>query len=87
MKKILSILLTVALLLSVVPMAFSAFADDTVITFNLGANGSAAHKDGSSAKTTYSETVDGYTLNITGGDKMYPASDDKPTRYPFRFGT
>ncbi len=57
------------------------------ITFTLGANGAAEHKDGSSAKTTYSETVDGYTLNITGGDKMYPTSYDAKGNSCIKFGT
>lgn len=59
----------------------------TLATFNLGANGSATHKDGSSAKTTYSETADGYTLNITGGDKMYPSSYDAKGNSCIKFGS
>ncbi|MBQ3547459.1 MAG: hypothetical protein IJA44_03180, partial [Clostridia bacterium] len=87
MKKILSILLTVALLFAVVPMAFSASAADTEVLFTLGADGAAGHKDGSTAQTTYSETVDGYTLNITGGAKMYPASIDGVGNGCIKFGT
>ena len=44
-------------------------------TFEFGANGSASHADGSS-KTSYSETVNGYTLNITGGTNMYTGARD-----------
>ena len=44
--------------------------------FAFGANGSATHKDGSSDKATYSETVGGYALEITGGSKFYPTSYD-----------
>lgn len=44
-------------------------------TFALGANGSAAHYDGSS-KTSYSETNNGYTLSITGGTNMYTGARD-----------
>lgn len=56
-------------------------------TFNLGANGEAAHKDGSSAQATYTETVDGYTLNITGGSKMYPSSYDATGNSCIKFGS
>jgi hypothetical protein len=45
------------------------------VVFALGANGSASHGDGSS-KTSYSETVSGYTLNITGGTNMYTGARD-----------
>lgn len=45
--------------------------------FTLGADGSAAHKDGTSS-TTYSEIVNGYSLNITNGVNFYiNALDDK----------
>ena len=74
MRKIVAIVAAVLMLFSVIP--FSAMAADTTVVFQLGDDGSATHKDGSSAKTTYSETVDGYTLDITGGTKMYPASID-----------
>lgn len=50
-------------------------AADTKIVFNLGANGSATHADGSS-KSTYSETVNGYTLNITKGTNIYTGARD-----------
>ena len=53
-----------------------ASAADTTIEFALGANGSATHKDGSSNKTTYSETNGDYTLSLTGGTNMYPSSYD-----------
>ena len=47
-----------------------------VATFELGANGAAAHKDGSSDKATYTEDDGEYTLSLTGGSKMYPSSYD-----------
>ena len=56
-------------------------------TFALGANGSASHKDGSSAQSTYSENVGGYTLSITGGNKMYPSSYDAKGNSCLKFGT
>ena len=47
MKRILSIVLTLALLLTALPLALGVSAAETEITFNLGANGSASHADGS----------------------------------------
>ncbi|MBO5334657.1 MAG: hypothetical protein J6K86_03650 [Clostridia bacterium] len=45
-------------------------------TFEFGANGDAVHKDGSTAKTTYTETDGEYTLSLEAGAKMYPESYD-----------
>ena len=78
-KRIISaILLVFVAVVALIPtLGFNAEAADTTITFNLGANnGTAGHKDGSTAKTTYEETVNGYKLNITNGNKMYPNSYD-----------
>jgi hypothetical protein len=55
-------------------------------TFNLGANGSASHVDGSS-KTSYSETVNGYTLSITGGTNMYTGARDAKGNGCIKLGT
>ena len=44
-------------------------------TFNLGENGSATHDDGKTA-TTYSETVDGYTLSLSGLTNIYKGARD-----------
>ena len=81
-------MLALALILTLlVPMlVFQASAEDRVVTFNLGANGSAAHADGSSA-TTYTETVGGYTLNITNGTKMYSGARDAQGNGGLKFGT
>ena len=46
-------------------------AADTNIVFELGADGDAEHKENSTSKTGYTETVDNYDLSITNGDKMY----------------
>ena len=54
----------------------TAFAATTEVVFEFGANGSASHKDGSSNKSTYSETNGDYTLSLTGGTNMYPSSYD-----------
>ena len=77
-SKLLVVLCVVAtMVLALVPMfALTTAAADTEVVFELGANGSAAHKDGSSNKTTYSETVGDYTLSLTGGTNMYPSSYD-----------
>lgn len=53
----------------------TASAATTEIVFNLGANGTASHNDGSS-KTSYSETVDGYTLSITNVSGFYTGARD-----------
>lgn len=45
------------------------------VTFTLGADGSASHKDGTGA-TTYTETVGNYALNIVSGNKMYTGALD-----------
>ena len=57
--------------------------------FELGANGSAEHKDGSdtTADATYTETVNGYTLNITGAEKMYNGAIDAQGNSCLKFGT
>ena len=55
-------------------------------TFSLGANGSASHADGSSA-TSYSETVNGYKLSITGGTNMYTGARDAKGNSCIKLGT
>jgi len=81
-------MLALALILTLlVPMlVFQASAEDRVVTFNLGANGSAPHNDGTSA-TTYTETVDGYTLNITNGVKMFSGARDETGNGCLKLGT
>ncbi len=56
------------------------------IVFNLGANGAATHSDGSS-KTSYTETADGYTLNITGGSSFYTGARDAKGNSAIKMGT
>ncbi len=56
------------------------------VTFELGANGSASHNDGTN-QTTYSETVDGYTLSITGGTNMYTGARDANGNSCIKLGT
>ena len=56
------------------------------VTFTLGADGDASHKDGASA-TTYTETVDGYTLNIVSGVKMYTGAIDAQGNGCIKLGT
>ena len=55
-------------------------------TFTMGTNGSASHADGSS-KTSYSETVNGYTLNITNGAQMYTGARDAKGNACLKFGS
>ena len=84
MRKIVAILAAVLMLCSILP--FSAFAADTEIVFELGANGSASHNDGSE-KASYSETVGNYTLSITGGTKMYTGARDQKGNSCIKLGT
>ena len=56
------------------------------IVFELGENGEATHYDGSS-KTSYTETVDGYTLNITDGTKFYTGARDATGNSAIKMGT
>ena len=56
------------------------------VVFELGENGTASHSDGSSA-TGYSETVGGYTLNITSGVKMYKGARDEKGNSAIKLGT
>ena len=65
----------------------TASAAETEIVFNLGANGTASHYDNNTKKTTYSQTVDGYTLSITGGTNMYPDSRDAKGNSCIKLGT
>ncbi|MBR2721497.1 MAG: Ig-like domain-containing protein [Clostridia bacterium] len=81
------ILAMVLMLALIVPtLVFNISAEDTTIQFNMGADGSATHADGSS-KTTYTEEVGGYTLNITGGTKMYTGARDAKGNGCIKFGT
>ena len=87
MKKILSLLLVALMLVGMLPMNdINANAADDPVTFQLGANGSATHNDGSE-KTTYTETVSGYTLSITGGTKMYTGARDAKGNSCIKLGT
>ena len=56
------------------------------IVFELGENGEATHSDGSS-QTSYTETVSGYTLNITGGTKFYTGARDATGNSAIKMGT
>lgn len=86
-NKILAVLCVIAMIMTmIVPMTLTAAAADTEVEFNLGANGSASHYDGSE-KSSYSETVDGYTLNITGGTKMYTGARDAKGNSCIKLGT
>ena len=51
--------------------------ESKTLTFEFGANGAAAHKDGNKI-TTYTETVDNYELTLSGMTNIYrPAYDAK----------
>lgn len=84
--KLFAIVLAACVIFSLAVIVTSATDGTLVATFELGANGAATHKDGSSA-TTYSETDGDYTLSITGGTKMYPSSIDAAGNGCIKFGT
>ena len=85
-KALTSLLLVVVMLASMLPAIPVFAADNPVATFKLGADGTATHADGSS-KTTYSETVNGYTLSITGGTNMYTGARDAKGNGAIKLGT
>ena len=58
----------------------------TEITFNLGANGSASHYDGTGV-ATYTETVSGYTLSVNNGVKFYTGARDAKGNSCIKLGT
>ena len=64
-------------------------AEDQEIVFQLGANGSASHSDGtdSTADTKYTETVDGITLTVTSTQSMYNGARDAKGNSCLKFGT
>ena len=88
-NKILAVLCVIAMLMTmIVPMTMTASAAETepAATFEFGANGSASHNDGSEA-TSYTETVDGYTLQITSAVKCYKGARDAKGNSAFKLGT
>ena len=73
---------------SVCEKAFVFVSTTDEITFELGTDKTVTdHTDGSTAKATYSETVDGYTLSITGGTGAYPGSYDQTGNACIKLGT
>lgn len=61
--------------------------ETTEVVFEFGENGTATHKDGSTDKAEYAETVGNYTLNITGGSKVYPNSYDAKGNSALKLGS
>lgn len=59
----------------------------TEVVFQMGADGSASHVDGSSAQSTYTETVGDYTLSLKNGSSMYPGSRDAKGNGALKIGT
>ena len=73
MRKIVAIVAAALMLFSIMP--FSAMAADTQVVFNMGANGTATHADGSKY-SAYTEDADGYTLTLESLNNVYgPARD------------
>lgn len=58
------------------------------VTFEFGANGSASHSDGSTpAVTSYTETVDGYTLTLSSPTNVYKGARDAKGNSCLKLGT
>ena len=62
-------------------------APTVLATFELGANGSASHSDGTEIKETKSYTDGAYTLTITGYSKVYDGARDANGNSCLKFGT
>ena len=52
-----------------------AGSTETSFKFELGANGEPS-KEPNASKTTYEEELNGYTLSLTNGERMFPGSTD-----------
>ena len=58
------------------------------VTFEFGADGSASHSDGSTpAVTSYTETVDGYTLTLSSPTNVYKGARDAKGNSCLKLGT
>ena len=86
LKKSLLVLMIVFISVFTLSVSSKVKAADTEIEFALGANGTASHSDGSS-KTSYTETVDDYTLSITSGTTFYTGARDAKGNSCFKLGT
>ena len=84
--KLFAVVLIACTLFSLAIIVSSAADTDPVATFNLGANGSATHADGSSA-TSYTETNGDYKLSITNGTQMYKSARDANGNSCLKFGS
>ena len=87
--KALALLLVLCMVFPLANMVVFAVDETPAATFALGANGSATHKDGTdtTADSSYSETVNGYKLSITNGNKMYTGAIDAKGNSCLKFGT
>ena len=83
MRKIIAIAAAVLMLVSILPISAMAA---TEIVFELGDDGNASHADGSST-TSYTDTVNGYTLNITNGTNFYTKARDAKGNGCIKLGT
>ena len=90
-NKILAVLCVIAMVMTmIVPMTMTATAAETklVATFTMGADGSAAHADGST-NTSYTEPLadNSYTLNITDGVQLCTGARDAMGNGTIRIGS
>ena len=66
---------------------FAAANAPSSVTFELGEKKEAGHKETTASKETYSESLDGITLTLTNGSKMYLDSNDELGNSCIKFGT
>ena len=87
LTKLFAVVLMACVLFSLA-IVISAASDNNelVATFELGANGSTTHADGSSV-TSYTETDGDYTLSITNGAQMYKGARDAKGNSCLKFGS
>lgn len=87
--KLFALVLMVCVVFSLAIVVSSAEVSSTpTATFKMAEDSSTEkHNETTSSKTTYSETNNGYTLNITNGSSMYLASCDGKGNGAIKFGT
>ncbi len=85
--KLFALVLAMCVVFSIAIIVSSAADNEALVAkFELGANGSASHSDGSS-KTSYTETVGDYQLSLTGGSQMYTGARDEKGNSCIKFGS
>ena len=85
-KKMIAVMLVLCMVLTYAPMTALA-AETPVATFELGADGTATHADGSEIKADLTFTVNGYELTFKNWSKVYSGACDAKGNGGIKFGT